>query len=151
MSAAAFREVLEQGDFRRLRQLHASVMPHLPAPKSDEEAEVALHMARTQAAWMGDRPRCYSHAWLIERSLPSQLPDELKPTAERLYPRIVDAVFISANTNSPLLKPVAKLAQAAMSDAVEDCYANGDKDPAIVRAQMEDARKRTFSTLLGVE
>ena len=146
----AFKRAIEDGDYKRLRQIHSIALPHLPAPKSDDEAEITMHVARTQSAWLADDKRCYSHAWLTERGLPSQLPDELKPKAQRLYPRVVEAVFVSANTNSPLLKPVAKLVQGAMSDAVEDCYANGDKDPALVRTRIEEARKRSYRELMGV-
>lgn len=144
-----FRMILATADVRALREAHARLFPHLPAPKDDDEAAISLHMARTQAAWLSERARCYSHAWLTERALPSQLPDELKPTAERLYPRVVEAVFVSANTASPALKPVVAEVQRAMSDAVEDCYANGDRDPALVRARMAEARNRTFKELLG--
>lgn len=146
---AEFRTALESGDYRRLRVLHSAVAPHLPAPPDDEAAEISLHMARTQAEWLGEKPRCYSHAWLTERGLPSQLPDALKPKAERLYPRIVEAVFVSCNSNSALLKPVAKMAQKAACDAVEDCYANGDRDPVLVRARIREAKDRTFKALLG--
>ena len=150
MSAQSeFRRALEEADHRRLRELHAIVVPHLPPPESDEAAEITLHMARTQAQWLSDRKRCYSHAWLIERSLPSQLPDNLKAKAERLYPRIAEAVFVSANSQSPLVKPIAKIAQAAMCEAVEDAYANGDRDPVLVRSRMLEARDTTFRRLLG--
>jgi hypothetical protein len=146
---AQFRAALREGDFHLLRVLHSAAFPHLPAPESDDAAEVSLHMARTQSDWLADRARCYSHAWLAERGLPSQLPDELKPKADRLYPRIVEAVFVSANTNSALLKPVAMQVQRSMCDAVEDCFANGDRDPALVRTRMAEARARTFRALIG--
>jgi hypothetical protein len=144
-----FRRALADGDYRRLRSLHSLAVPHLPAPETDHAAEVSLHMARTQAEWLGDRPRCYSHAWLVERDLPSQLPDSLKPKASRLYPRVVEAVFVSANSNSPLVRPIAKQAQRAMCAAVEDCFANGDRDPWLVRSRMMEARDTTFRRLLG--
>lgn len=150
MSAqAAFREALTNGDVTMVMRLHSAALPHLPAPKTRDAAEAAMHMARSQADWLNDNARCYSHAWLVERGLPSQLPDRLKPKAERLYPRIVEAVLISANTNSPFLKPVVAEVQRAMSDAVEDCFANGDRDPETVRERMQDARVRTFKQLLG--
>jgi hypothetical protein len=144
-----FHAALESGDVQLVRRASARLFPHLPQPASDEEAETSMHMARTQMPDVTFKARAWSHRWLTERGLPSQLPDELKPKAERMYPVIADAVFVSANSNSPALKPVAKLVQGAMSDAVEDCYANGDKEPRIVRARIEEARKRTFRELLG--
>jgi hypothetical protein len=152
MSASLeFRKALAEGDFRRIRQLHSAVLPHLPVPENDAAAEISMHMARTQADWLAVRPRCYSHAWLVERGFPSQLPDDLKPNAERLYPRIVEAVFVSANSNSPFLKPIAKQVQGAMCEAVEDCFANGDREPELVRSRMMEARQTTFRKLLGVK
>lgn len=151
MSAQSeFHAALESGDVRLVRCASAKLFPHLPQPASAEDAETAMHMARTQMPSVSFKARAWSHRWLTERGLPSQLPDALKPKAERMYPVVVDAVFVSANSNSPSLKPVAKLVQHAMSDAVEDCYANGDKEPMIVRARIEEARARTFRQLLGV-
>lgn len=153
MSAqAVIKEVLEKADAAAFRRHWGDIFPHLAGkgPKTDAEAEISLHMARTQSEWLADRKRCYSHAWLIERGLPSQLPDNLKAKADRLYPRVVEGVFISANSNSPLIKPIAKLAQAAMCDAVEDAYANGDTAPTLVRSRIQEARQRTFRKLLGV-
>jgi hypothetical protein len=139
-----FHAALESGDVQLVRRASARLFPHLPQPTDANAAETSMHMARTQMPDVTFKARAWSHRWL-----PSQLPDELKPKAERMYPVIADAVFVSANSNSPALKPVAKLVQGAMSDAVEDCYANGDKEPRIVRARIEEARKRTFRELLG--
>jgi hypothetical protein len=36
-----------------------------------------------------------------------------------------------------------------MSGAVEDAYANGDTDPAIVRQRMSEAKARTYRELMG--
>lgn len=148
-AASDLRLILEKGDYRALRRFHSELLPHVPAPQSDQDAEVSLHMARTQAEWLSERARCYSHAWLVERGMPSQLPDSLKPQAERLYPRIAEAVFVSVNSNSPLIKPIVPLVQQAMCDAVEDCFANGDRDPALVRGRMQEAREKTFRSLVG--
>lgn len=145
---AQFRAALASGDVDLCQKLHNVLFPHVPATDR-AGAETAMHMARSQAEWLPDRARCYSHAWLVERGLPSQLPDRLKPEAERLYPRIVEAVFVSANTNSAALKPLAKIVQAEMCNVVEDCFANGDRDPELVRSRMLDARARTVQQLLG--
>lgn len=150
MSAQSeFHAALETGDVRMVRKASAIAFPHLPQPETAEAAEASMHMARTQLDTLPLDARAWSHCWLTERGLPSQLPDELRPKAEQMFPVIAEGVFVSANSNSPALKPAAKLVQAAMSDAVEDCYANGDRNPKIVRARIEEARKRTFRELLG--
>lgn len=109
-----------------------------------------MHMARTQMPNVTFKARAYSHRWLTERGFPSQLPDELKPRAERIYPVVTDAVFISANSHSPILKPIMPLVQGAMSDAVEDCYANGDKEPLLVRGRIQEARRKSIKQLVGI-
>jgi hypothetical protein len=151
MSAQSeFHAALESGDIKLLRKASALLFPHLPQATSDAEAEIQLHMARTQMGSIDFRKRAYSHAWLIERGLPSQLPDDLKPKAERLYPRVVEAVFVSANSNSAIIKPAVKLVQKAMSDAVEDAYAEGRTEPAFVRERIQDARKSEIKKLFGM-
>lgn len=153
MSAQSeFHAALESGDVRLVRKASAKLFPHLPQPESAEAAEASMHMARTQLAILPIEARAWSHCWLVERGLPSQLPDELKPKAERMYPIVVEAVFVSANSNSPMLKPVAKLVQAAMSDAVLEAEADGRlSDVPFVRARIQDARAKTFKQLLGVK
>lgn len=145
-----FVRALESGDVKLVQKASKILFPQMPQPVDVAAAESSMHMARTQMPEISFKARAYSHAWLVERGLPSQLPDELRPRAERLHPRIVEAVFISANTNSALLKPVAKLAQGAMCDAVEDIYADKTSpDPLLVRREIQRARDRTFKQLLG--
>lgn len=149
--ASAFRAALEAGDVAALRALWAVVSPHLPPPADDAEAEVSLHLARTAAESVSFDKRAYSHRWLTERSYPSQLPDPLRPRAERLYPRIASAVGISVNFSSPFLKPAAPIITKAMGDVVEDMFANGDTDPTLMKRRMFEAKdtemKRLFGTL----
>lgn len=141
---------LESGDAKRCALITKVLYPHMPPPENDLAVDAAMHLARTDTPAISFRARAWSHRWLTERGLPSRLPDDLKPRAERLYPRVVEAVFVSANTNSPFLKPVAKLVQASMCDAVEEAAADGKLgDPGFVRARMEQARVRTFQQLLG--
>ena len=137
-----FRALLEAGDVDGLVKAWRVVAPHLPQPKSRDQAEIVMHIARTQAASVTLQKRQYSHGWLTERQLPSGLPDELVPT-------IVEAVGISVNFRSAYLKPAAGEVRGAMEAAVEDCYANGDKDPVVVQAQMAAARDRTMKALFG--
>lgn len=124
-------------------------MPGMPQPETREQAEIVMHIARTEADSVRFSARAYSHRWLTERSLPSKLPDKLKPNAERLYPRVVEAVGVSVNFRSKYLAPAAREVQAAMNEAVEDCYANGDTEPEIVRQQMDAARNRALKSLFG--
>jgi hypothetical protein len=143
-----FREALETLDVELARKIWAHAKPGMPQPRTDAEALMALHVARTAASSVTFRARAYSHAWLAERGLPSQLPDELKPKAERLYPRIVDAVGIAVRAISEEHKPIARMIERAMSDAVADCYANGDRDPQIVKARMREARANVSRKVL---
>lgn len=146
--ADVFREALEAGDVAMLRAAFAKTAPHLPQPKTDAEAEITMHHARTQAESVTFAKRAYSYAWLTERGLPNGLPDRLKPSAMRLYPRVVEGVGISVKAGDPGLKPAAKLIERAMSNAVEDAYAEGVTDPVFVRGRMEaariDERRRLF-------
>ena len=86
------------------------------------------------------RKRAYSHSWLRERFLPSQLPDELKPRAERMYPVVFGAVGISTKTRSPLALAV----RGAMEDVVLEAYADKRTQPAFLRGRMREARAKVL-------
>lgn len=147
---ADFRRAIEDGDFKALRILHETALPHLPGPKSDAEAEASLHMARTQASWLELKRRAYSHRWLTERNLPSMLPDELKPKAERLYPKVVSAVGISVNVKGDWLQPAVPIVRGAMEAAVLEAEADGKLlDSAFVTARMKEAREKAWRELFG--
>lgn len=140
---------LTELDVAGVRRLWFEIAPKFNHQLDDRQALVALHMARTQTERLALGHRAYSHRWLLDNGYPSQLPDELKPKAERIYPRQVEAVGISVNFRSPILKPAATVIQKAMSDAVEDAFANGDRDPPLVRRRMFDARERVMMRLFG--
>lgn len=108
-----------------------------------------MHHARTQAETVSFKARAWSHWWLLERGLPSGLPDRLKPSAERVYSRAVEGVGISVNCRNPILKPAMIEVRKTMEAAVEDCYANGDTDPAFVSRRMAEAREKTMRQLFG--
>ena len=108
-----------------------------------------LHHARTQSP-LDLKLRAYSHRWLLDRGLPSGLPDELKPKAERLYPVKVEAVGISINGGG-IFAPVIPLIRGAMEDAVLECFADGHKETEIVRPRMFEARAKAVKQLLGVK
>lgn len=150
MRREEFRALLEKGDVQALRAAWASVMPGLPQPETFEQAEIVMHVARTQTASVALRARAYSHRWLTERGIPSQLPDSLKEKAERMYPVVVEGVgiFVRPSTNE-FLRPVQMEVQRAMEDAVSDAYAERRTDPEFVRAQMAAARSKALRQLLG--
>ena len=139
--AAELRRCLEDCDVVAIRRLWVHISPHLPQPKDDDAALVAIHHARTQMTSMSIRLRAYSHRWLLDHGYPSGLPDALKPRAERMYPQIAEGVGICVHT-SRLLRPVGLMIRGAMSDAVMDVYAHECRpDPAFVRARMQEARE----------
>lgn len=144
-----FRALLEAGDIDGLRRHWAAAMPGLPQPDSREKAEIAMHYARTTAESIALRARAWSHRWLSERGLPTGLPDELRPKAERMFPAVAEAVMISVNFSNPLLKPAAAEVRRAMEGAVMDCYTSGKREPGFVTARMNEARERTLRALFG--
>lgn len=148
-----FRQYLEAVDVEGVRGLWAHVFPNMPqAPVRDSDVVVQIHMARTQMVSIDFRKRAWSHRFLVDNGYPSLLPDELKPRAEQMRPRIEEAVGISVMASNPLLKPVAASIQKAMSDAVMDAHADGRiSDTAFVTQRMNEARdrqRRYFSELL---
>lgn len=150
MSALAFRNLLEAGDVAGLRRFWAECMPHLPQPKDAAEAEVLMHMARTEAESVEFKYRAWSHRWLCERGMPSRLPDNLKPKAERLYPVNHPGVGISINTRNEYLKPAMIEVRTEMENAVLEAQADGRlEDTAFVTQRMQETRKRTMRALFG--
>ena len=140
--ADAFRRCLIELDVVGICDLWFHVSPHLPQPKNNEEALIMMHYARTETQSIPVRLRCYSHAWLCERGLPSNLPDQLKPKASRLYPHKVKAVGIAVKAISAEGALRARIIERVMSDAVMECYADGVTDPQIIKARMDAARLR---------
>lgn len=154
MSAAEFRACLERCDLEGVKAIWGRTFPHLPVPKTDELVLVTIHRARTQAESIAFRLRAYSHRWLEERGLPSGLPDELKPKAERIYPVVIGAVGVAVKSQFPA---VANGVRGAMEHAVLDaCDGRAEKlvklDQGLVRGRMLEARdraKRNFRDLLS--
>jgi hypothetical protein len=139
-------------DIERTRQLWPIAFPHLPPITSDGEARAMLHLARTSSEALNTRLRFYSHQWLLERNLPSALPDHLRPSAERMYPRVAKAVGISVNANSELMRPIVPFVREAMSHAVLETFADGHKDDSdVVKRRMMEAKRTTVRKLLGVK
>ena len=140
----AFRRALEDGDVSRLAELWRVCRPRLPQPRDDREARVMLHRARSEAESVTLAKRLYSHAWLAERGLPSGLPEELQPPAERRESVIVSAVGIAVKARSPERAELAKEIEAAMAAAAAECHAYGIIDRPRVSARMWEARARTL-------
>lgn len=72
-------------------------------------------------------------------------PDVTQEQAKTAQPRIVEAVFASANTGNLShgggKGTLAKLIERAMSEAVEYAYSHGITDPVKVRELMQTARQ----------
>lgn len=148
--SAEFRRCVEQLDVAGIRALWRHVSPHLPQPADDAEALASLHFARTQTRSIALKLRAWSHRWLLDHDLPSGLPDELKPAAEQICPRVVEAVGIMVAYRSPILKPIGDQVRGAMEDAVMDAFAHRKTDPAFLRARMNEARETAVRKLVGL-
>lgn len=149
MHAAEFKRCLEQCDVAGIRALWRHVSPHLPQPVNDAEALVTIHSARTQSESLSNKARFYSHRWLLDNGFPSSLPDALRPSAERMYPRVVEGVGISVNFRNPILKPLNEPVRRSMEDAVSEAYADGNTEPSFVKVRMAEAREITVRKLVG--
>jgi len=145
----AMRRALENHDVEACRQLWIAIAPHLPQPQNETDAYITMHHACTRTESIRFRSRAYSHRWLIDNGYPSGLPDELKPKAERLYPKIVDAVGIACGVSSSFMKPIVPIIRGAMENVVLDHYADGINDPKIIKPRMMDARRQAIKKLLG--
>jgi len=119
----------------------------MPQPKSDADTLVAIHHARTQSIWLRFRARAYSHAWLMERGLPTGLPDDLRPKAERLYPVFASAVGVAVKSSYP---QVVQEISCAMTDAVLEAEDDGRlTDSPFVKARMLEERQKARKRLFG--
>jgi hypothetical protein len=148
--SAQLRRCLESADVAGCRRLWAAISPHLPQPKTAAEALIILHHARTQSESIALKLRAWSHRWLLDHGYPSGLPDRLKPSAERLYPRIAKAVGVSVNARSEIMRPVALMIRDAMNVAVLEAFDDGRGDNAeFVKARMAEARSTVQQKLLG--
>lgn len=139
--SAEMRRCLLDCDVVQLRKLWMHVAPDMPQPENDHAALISIHLARTMARFIPFRARAYSHRWLTDQGLPSKLPDQLKPRAERIYPRVVNAVGISSMAGPGKQTPFNRAIQNVMSDAVLETYADGHShQPDIVHARMMEKR-----------
>jgi hypothetical protein len=149
MHSTAFRRCLLEVDVAGMRRLWAHVAPHLPQMATDAETLHAIHRARTQAESMPLRARAWSHRWLLDHGHESGLPDHLKPNAERIYPRIAEAVGLSVNFTAPFLRPVADEVRGAMETVVLDEYNGAVVNVERLKRGMQAAREKTMRQLVG--
>src|SRR5262245_55445079 len=132
------RRCLVNCDADGIMKLWRHVAPHLPQPETAYEANAAIHMARTQSENVPVKLRLYSHAWLRDEGLPSQLPDHLKARAERLYPVGTKAVGIAVRHRLPRSLGI----RGVMENAVHETYADGhSNEPQVVEARMLEKRE----------
>jgi hypothetical protein len=143
------RRALEDHDVLTCVKLWEHVAPNMPQPESDDQAYFIMHHACTQTENVNLRSRAYSHRWLLDHGYPSGLPDRLKSKAEQICPKIVDAVGIACGSASEALRPLLPIVRGAMEDVVLDHYADGVKDPRIIKPRMLEARKNAIKKLIG--
>lgn len=139
--AAEFRRCLAELDVEAMKKLWQHVAPGLPQPRNDTQVLVMMHRARTEARSSKFAHRAYSHRWLVDNGHESGLPDALKPTAERLYPKVVGAVGLSVNFSNKWLRPLGLIITKAMNEAIMHEYAfDRVPDPAQVKRAMFAAK-----------
>jgi hypothetical protein len=138
-------------DVQGIRQLWHLIAQNMPQPKSDAEALKTIHYARTLMESIPLRKRFYSHRWLIDHGILSGLPDTLRPTAERTFPRMARSVGLSINTHSEMVKPAVPLIRGAIESAINEAYADGKhNDIPHIKERMKEAKTTTVRKLFGM-
>lgn len=142
------RDILVRLDVAGIKRLWMHVAPHLPQPSSDYEALAMMHNARTQAESIDLRLRAYSHQWLLANGLPSPLPNDLLPAAERIDFKFSFGVGISvkSSSNDPQKQALASELEASMAGAAAEAVASGRLDTDFLRSRMNEARDRTMQS-----
>lgn len=144
-----FKAALESCDVNLVRKMWNHIAPNMPQPGDDLDVLSKIHYARTIMK-ISFRLRAYSNQWLLERHLPSGLPDYLKPRAQRMYPVTVSAVGISIHARSKIAKAIAPHAMRAMQDAVLEAYEDGKiGDSNFVKARIMEAKTGVVQKFLG--
>lgn len=151
MPQSAFRHALDEGDVAMLWRMWGKLFPERYQPANWQEAEIQLHVARAASASTATKLRVYSHYWLLERSMPSPLPDELKSKAEQFRPRIVSGVGFSWNAKSDILRAAKGTIVAAVTARIEEMAADGllETNPDLVRQEMLFTKNKTLAGLFG--
>lgn len=133
--ADAMRSALADGD---VKAIAASLGTEV---KNRHDVLKIMHMARTKAVSVPREKRLYSHQWLLDRGLPSMLPDEERP------PMIVRAVGIAVSSQVPAVKENLTKVQEGV---VLDAFARGEKDQEKIKAAMKEAREKEMRGLMLV-
>ena len=140
--AEELRRCLVDCDIPAIRHLWNHISPQIPVPEDDGDVLIQIHLARTATERIPFRFRAYSHSWLTERKIRSLLPDNLRPRAERMYPRIVSAVGICVASLSNRKTDYHHAVSTAMGDVVENFYADGIEDPVRIKAAMKEVHDK---------
>lgn len=141
------RRCLVDCDTAGIIKLWRHIAPHLPQPETAYEANAAIHMARTQMESLPEKLRVYSHSWLRDEGLPSQLPDHLKAKADRMYPVGFKAVGLATHSRTPRAIAIRDV----MEEAVHETYADGHRDqPQIVKARILEMRQWFIRKMDGI-
>jgi hypothetical protein len=144
-----FRDCLIDLDVEGALRIWMHMFPQMPQPER-RDALTVIHMARTAMVSVPTLKRFYSHRWCCDEGVPSQLPDDLRPKAERIYPSFSSAVGIAVEANRRHLETTKAITQV-MREAVLEAYADGHKDePQVVHARMMEKRK-TERRALGLD
>jgi len=145
--SAEFRRCLVDCDTEGVRKIWKHVAPNMPLLETDEDTLICIHITRTATERLPFRFRAYSHSWLRERFPvnPSQIPDSLKPRAERMYPRIVSAVGICVAGFGNKKTEYHHYVSKKLCDVVAEMYADGIEDPDLIKARMKVVHDRLRS------
>lgn len=148
--SAEFAQLLAEGNIDAVVGAWAKLFPGAELPADRRQGEVAMHYARTLASAVPLDKRAWSHRWLVDHGWPSGLPDELKPRAERLYPKAAEAVAVASARRQPYTAPV----RAVMEEQIKDAYATrrilrlaAPERAAIVKGRMLEARAKERKAL----
>lgn len=142
-------DMLERCDVAGVRRLWRELEPTQPQPADDAAALVALHAARTKCPALRMKARAYSHAWLLDRGLPSLLPDELRPRAQRMYPVIVSAVGFAMKASSDPMRAILPMVSKEVADAIQEAADDGRLlDAPFVRARIRETKNRAIRRYL---
>jgi len=80
----------------------------------------------------------------------SLLPDEERPSAERMYPQVKRSVGISLGSQSSMVEPALPIIRGEMEKAVLEVYADGRKDDIpFLKERMRLAREGAVKKLFG--
>lgn len=141
---------LVQLDAPAMRALFRKTDPHLPQPRSDEEAMISIHMARAATPGIPQNLRIGSHLWLTKRQFPSALSHEqvaqwLAPT-KYLVPdgdqKIVTAVGIAIGDVNGRTSPILSKLREAIEHKVLEMYADGDTNPYLLQIEMRQVETK---------